>query len=262
IKVNNNNSSMSALQLSLTRPSRNGFQWQTQYMWSHNISDNAGAGDGQNLMISNCRTCDRGDADLDIRHTVTAAGVYDLPYGKGRRYTPHNRALGGVLGGWSLSGVGTARAGIPFNVSVSRSAGDLPDGVVTTPGKAAPPQRPDFVPGVAFYPANPGALAWLNAGAFKAPVKGVWGNLPRNALRGPGLWQMDLSVFKTSALTERFQLEFRAELFNLFNRAQFGNPNANFSNLGTFGTITSVVNTSPTGAGGPRQVQLALRLKF
>jgi hypothetical protein len=76
------------------------------------------------------------------------------------------------------------------------------------------------------------------------------------------LWQIDLSASKESQVTERIGLELRAEAFNIFNRAQYGSPNANFSNLGTFGTITSVVNANPTGAGGPRQVQLALRLKF
>jgi len=71
-----------------------------------------------------------------------------------------------------------------------------------------------------------------------------------------------LSASKESQITERVGIELRAEAFNIFNRAQYGSPNANFSNLGTFGTITSVVNASPTGSGGPRQVQLALRLKF
>ncbi len=262
IKVNQNNSSMQAAQLSLSRPAHQGFQWQAQYMWSKNLSDNAGAGDGGNLMISNCRVCDRGPADWDIRHTATMTGLCELPFGAGRRHAIRNPVANLVLGGWSLSGFFTARTGLPFNVTINRSTSDLPDGVVSTPGRSAPAQRPNLVLGQPLYPADPSPLNWLNAAAFAAPPKGTWGTLPRNFLRGPALWQMDLAIGKRAAIAERRSLEFRAEMFNLFNRAQYGSPNANLSNLGTFGRITQVVNTSPTGAGGPRQIQLMLRLAF
>jgi len=262
IKVNDNNSSFNSFQASLLRSAGRGLQLQTQYMWSHNIGDNGGAGDGQNIMISGCRPCDRGDADWDVRHTFTSSGVYDLPYGRGRAIDPPNKGLEALFGGWSLSGVVTARTGLPFNVTINRAAADLPDGVVTTPGRAAPTQRPDVVPGVSLYSTDKNATSWLNPAAFRAPARGTWGTLPRSALRGPGLWQVDVSAAKHARVSESVGLEFRAEAFNLFNRAQYGFPNANYSNLGTFGTITSVVNTNPTGSGGPRQVQLAIRLKF
>jgi len=112
------------------------------------------------------------------------------------------------------------------------------------------------------YAANPSANGWLNPAAFRLPAKGTWGTLPRSALRGPRMWQTDIAAGKKTRIAERHELEFRAELFNLFNRAQYGAPNANLSNLTTFGTITSVVNTSPTGFGGPRQIQLMLRYNF
>lgn len=262
IKVNQNNSSMQAGQLSLTRPMSRGFQWQTEYMWSKNLSDNAGAGDGGNWMISNCRVCERGPADWDIRHTATMTGLYELPFGAGRSYRLRNRLANLLAGGWSLSGVFTARTALPFNVTVNRSASELPDGVVSTPGRSAPSQRPNLVLGQPLYPQQKTALMWLNAAAFAAPPKGTWGTLPRNFLRGPSLWQADLAIGKQAPLGERARLEFRAEVFNLFNRAQYGSPNANFSNSGTFGRITSVVNNNPTGAGGPRQIQLALRASF
>jgi hypothetical protein len=262
IKTNDGNSSMQSLQLSLQRNFRNGLLWQTQYMWSHNINDNAGAGDGGNRMISACRRCDRGDAPWDVRHTMTTSAIYDLPFGVGRRHVFGMKPMNWILGGWSLSGLYTVRTGLPFDVTINRTAAALPDGVVSTPGRAAPAQRPNFVPGVPLYAPNRNANMWLNAAAFAAPPNGTWGTLPRSALRGPGLWQMDFTVFKSVPFRERYNVEFRAEMFNIFNRAQYSFPNANFSNLGTFGTITSVVNNQPTGAGGPRQVQLALRFKF
>jgi hypothetical protein len=249
IKTNDANSSMNALQMSLQRSLKSGFQWQTQYMWSHNISDNAGAGDGQNIMISSCRACDRGNADWDIRHTMTTNASYELP-------TKFLR------GGWSVSGIATARTGLPFSATVNRAAADLPDGVAATPGRGAPAQRPDFVPGQPFYTSSPSAGGWLNAAAFRAPARGTWGNLPRNALRGPGLWQVDMSLGKRTSITERMNVEFRAEAFNLFNRAQYGNPSANISNPAQFGLITGVINANPTGFGGPRQIQLMLRLNY
>lgn len=261
IKTNDRNSNMHALQVSFNRAARGGFQWQTQYMWSHNINDNAGAGDGQNIMISNCRQCDRGDSDFDVRHTVTANAVYELPFGKGRRFLQEGIA-NAILGGWAFSGVGTARTGIPFNVTVNRAAADLPDGVVTTPGRAAPTQRPDVIAGQPLYAATQTPDSWLNLGAFRLPARGTWGTLPRNALRGPGLWQTDIGITRRHRIVERASLEFRAEMFNLFNRAQYGSPNANISNPAQFGRITGVVNSAPTGFGGPRQVQFMLRLIF
>ena len=161
-----------------------------------------------------------------------------------------------------FSMLGTARTGIPFNVTVNRSATDLPDGVVSTPGRAASAQRPNIVSGVSPYSSDKSPSSWLNPAAFQAPPRGTWGTLPRNALRGPNLWQIDLSASRETRLTEQVGLEVPAEAFNIFNRARYGFPNANFSNPGTFGAITSVVNANPTGAGGPRQIQVALRLKF
>jgi len=250
-KNNFGNSSFNGFQMSINRAARSGLSWQTQYLWGHAINDNSGAGEGAQNMIAECRACDRGDADFDTRHSFTAAAGYLLPFGAGRRW-----------GGWELSGIGTARTGRPLNISVNRGAADLPNGAASTPGDSAPPQRPDFVPGQPFYAATRTPDQWFNPAAFRVPARGVWGNFPRNLLRGPGLWQMDVGVAKRTRLTERVALQFRGELFNLFNRAQYGQPNANISQPAQFGRITSVVNSTPTGSGGPRQVQLMLRLDF
>ncbi|MCS7024852.1 MAG: TonB-dependent receptor [Bryobacteraceae bacterium] len=260
-KQNHGNSNFNGLQVSLNRAARTGFSWQMQYMWSHTINDNSGAGDGGQWMISDCRRCDRGDADWDVRHTYTSAAVYSLPFGKGKRFGPASGVAGALISGWEISGLGTARTGRPFSITVNRSAADLPNGVASTPGDSAPAQRPDYVGGP-LYPATRTPDQWLNLAAFRVPARGTWGNLSRNSARGPGLWQVDLAAGKTTPLGERFGLEFRAEMFNLFNRAQYGLPNANISQPAQFGRITSVVNNTPTGAGGPRQVQFMLRLKF
>ncbi|MBM3734591.1 MAG: TonB-dependent receptor [Acidobacteria bacterium] len=242
-KQNQGNSSFNALQMSVNRTGRR-LTWQTQYMWSHALNDNAGAGDGQNWMISNCRVCDRASADWDVRHTITATSIYRLPWGL------------------DLSGLFTSRTGLPFNVNVNRGAADLPDGVAGTAGRSAPAQRPDVVAGRPLYSSVQTPDQWLNIAAFRAPARGTWGTLPRNALRGIGLWQMDLALGKQFAIREGLALSFRGELFNLANRPQYGVPNSNISNPAQFGRITSVVNNTPTGSGGPRQVQFMARLVF
>jgi hypothetical protein len=95
------------------------------------------------------------------------------------------------------------------------------------------------------------------------PAAGTFGNAPRDVALAPGLWQTDLGASKRIALREHYQLQFRAEAFNLFNRAQFGAPNADISARSEYlRVITHTVNTTHIGMGAPRQLQFALRLEF
>jgi hypothetical protein len=261
-KQNNGNSSFNGLQTSLMRSTRYGLNLNAQYMYSKNISDNAGAGDGGQAMISACRQCERGPADWDVRHTFTSIASYQLPFGAGRAYGPKSGFGAHLLGGWELSGLWTARTGRPVNVTVNRSASDLPDGVASTPSASAPPQRPNYVAGQPLYPGTQTVDGWLNPAAYSVPARGTWGNLGRNAVRAPGMWQVDMALGKQTRITERFNIEFRGEVYNLFNRAQYGLPLTNISQAAQFGRIVSVINPAPTGLGGPRQIQLMLRLNY
>src|SRR5262249_29633626 len=118
LKTNDGNSTFNALQLSLQRSLSNGLMWQTQYMWSHAITDaSIGAGEATAIQNMSCRACDRSNTQFDIRHTLTMSGTYQLPLGPGP-----------VLSGWQVSSLVTARTGLPVNVTVSRKSGDLPDG--------------------------------------------------------------------------------------------------------------------------------------
>jgi hypothetical protein len=131
-----------------------------------------------------------------------------------------------------------------------------------------------------------GSRQWINPAAFATPAKGTWGNAPRNLLRGPSLWQADLGTAKRFPIMgERVSGQFRAEIFNLFNRSQYANPSGNFSKAGvaqldlktqtdptkiandkgvlaSFSQTTSVVNTGATGSGTPRRIQFGLRIDF
>jgi hypothetical protein len=230
------------LQSSLTRSFTKGWLFQAQYMWGHAISDSAGSGEGGQIQDITCRACDRGPADYDIRQTFTANSVYQLPWARNKIY-----------GGWDLSGIFTARTGTPLTVLVNRAAANVPSGQTQT-------QRANYVGGDVYLP-NPGPDGWLNPAAFAAPANGTYGNAGRNVFRGPGLWQTDLGLSKKFRVTERLNLDFRAEAFNLFNRAQYGNPVNNISNS-TFGRITGTANDGATGTGTSRQLQFMLRMNF
>ena len=236
------NTNFNGLQSSLTKSYAKGWLFQAQYMWGHAISDNAGSGEGGQIQDVTCRACDRGDADYDIRHTFTSNAVYQLPFARAHWY-----------GGWDASGLVTARTGSPFSVTIARIAATVPSGQTQT-------QRADYVGGDV-YAANKGPGLWLNPAAFALPANGVYGNSGRNRFRGPGLWQADLGLSKKFRLTERLNVDFRTEVFNLFNRAQYGNP-VSARNNSTFGSILVTANDGATGTGTSRQLQFMLRLNF
>ncbi len=255
LKANDANNTFNAWQTSLTRRFTNGFLWQTQYMWSHGITDaSIGAGESVTIQNMSCRACDRSDAPYDIRHTMTSNAIYELPFGAGKRFLNDKNVASRILGGWELSGIATASTGRPINITIKRSASQLLDGNTSS-------QRPNLVPGVSIYAANQTIDNWFNPAAFVLPAKGAWGNLGRNIARGPGYYEFDTALQKKFALTERFKLNFRAEAFNLFNDPIYASPSGNISSSG-FGRITSILNTGAVGTGTPRRLQFALRLDF
>jgi hypothetical protein len=230
------------------------------YQYAHGISDGAnGDGESDSLQNNTCRTCERGNADFDVRHNFTTSVIWMVPVGKGRRFPGSSSGIADLLlGGWQLSGIGLARTGLPLNVTLSRSASALPDGINSN-------QRPDVVPGQPRYPAHQTPSVWLNPYAFTTPANGKWGDAGRDILRAPGIWQADTSIEKRFPVRERMALTFRADVFNIFNRAQLGNPNVKWTNPAqgtTFGAITSAYTTAAIGTGTPRQMQFMLRLSF
>jgi hypothetical protein len=240
------NSSFHGLLASLQRTTRSGLFFNFNYSWSHALNENSQGGGGPNPVQNvNCRACDSGNSASDQRHSLHGSINYRLPFGHSTKW-----------GGWSISGVNSFRTGLPLTVSISRKAADVPDGNTNM-------QRPDIVYGVSMIPADGQTIDhWTSIAAFATPAKGAWGNAGRNTVVGPQLFQIDTSLAKDTRLTERMGLVFRADVFNVFNHPELGNPNLNFSSPATFGRITSLRNTSPIGTGGCRSIQLALRLTF
>src|SRR5579871_1048489 len=200
---NKDNSNYHGLSVAVKRSFSRGFLFSANYMWSHEIDDGSnGSGDGDSLVPQNvaCQACERADGIWDVRHVFNANAVYELPFGVGKAFLNEAGIARGIFGGWQVTSTFSARTGFPVNVSIDRSSSDTPDG--NTSG-----QRPDRVPGVSLTPPGGSTIAqWLNPAAFAVPASKTWGDLSRDAVRGPGAWQMDLGIGKRVNLTEHTNL--------------------------------------------------------
>jgi Carboxypeptidase regulatory-like domain/TonB dependent receptor-like, beta-barrel len=254
---NTNNSSYQAFSNTLQRRAMQSLLLTANFTWSHEIDqDAAGGGDSDYPQNPACMSCERASGDFDARQVFSASAVYDVPFASGASGdTGALRAIHAVFGDWSVSPVVTARTGLPVNVTEDRSSTSVATGYSTD-------QRPNRVPGVSLTPPGGHRVGeWINPSAFSLVSGNGYGNAPRNVARGPGLWQADLGLSKRIPLKESAALRMRGDFFNLFNRAQYGLPLADFS-ASSFGQILSTVNTGPVGTGTPRQMQFSLRLEF
>jgi hypothetical protein len=222
------------------------------------LSDGSnGGGEGDAPQNNNCRPCEWASTDFDVTHNFTASTIWDIPVGKGQSLLGNaSPIVNAIFGRWQFSGIGMARTGFPLNVTLSRSATALPDQINSS-------QRPNRVPGVPLYPAKKTTTQFFNPNAFTTPPNGVWGNVQRNILRGPGITQADTGMQKQFPIREQMTLMFRADFFNVFNFNQLASPSAKWTpTAGTFGQITSAFTTNPIGTGTPRQMQFSLRLSY
>jgi hypothetical protein len=256
-------STFNALEVGLHRSMRTGLLIASNYQWSHAINDGStGGAEAISPQNQACLRCERASGQFDMRHYFTASAIWQLPVGRGHTVLGNaGNVVNAIVGGWQMAGVGSIRSGLPLNVTLTRAATALPDQINSN-------QRPNLVQGVSIYPANRTTGQWLNPAAFAVPANGTWGNAGRNIARAPGHWQMDLAIQKRIPIWERLNTSFRAEAFNLFNVAQYGNPVVALSSNGTqivpgnFGLINSAFSTAPTGSATPRQLELSLRLDF
>jgi Carboxypeptidase regulatory-like domain/TonB dependent receptor len=265
-------SDYNALQVQFQRRLSRGLQTLASYTWSHSI-DTASAGSvfgnqANALVPSIDPSVNRGSSDFDIRRAFSAGLTYSIPAPKG------NALANAFLGGWSLQNIVQARSAPPV---------DLFDSNFFQLFNSSANVRPDIVPGVPFYvfgPQYPGGRA-LNRSAFQDPPTDSngnplrQGNLGRNSLRAFRAAQWDLAVHRDFPIHEALKLQFRAEMFNVLNHPNFGPPVADFSNATQFGQSVQMLgrsldNSNQGGGsfsplyqiGGPRSIQLALKLEF
>jgi hypothetical protein len=197
-------------------------------------------------------------AGFDRTHNFQAYGNYELPVGRGKRWLSQGLTAK-IVGGWQLNGILSRESGTPFTVASSGSSVNAP-GNTQTANQILPTVSIIGGHGIG---ANGGS--YFNPLAF-APVTTVsFGNSGRDILRGPGVFNVNASIFRNFLVTERFKLQFRMETFNLTNTAQFGNPGATVSSA-TFNADGSVKSlngyTQITSASNERQLRFALKLSF
>ena len=255
-------SNYNAFQATLRTRNYHGLSGFAGYTWSKSLDD---ASDGIDFNFatvalpqdSNNLAAERGPSNFDTRHRFTAAFTYDLPrFGGPKRLST----------GWQLNTIMTAQSGRPVPIVNSNDTSG-----VSFPTPANFHQRPDVVPGVnpinSNWESGPDTIGYLNGNAFADPPTGTFGNLGRNAIYGPHFWNLDFAVNKTTALTERVNLQLRAEFFNIFNHPNFALPNFFVLPGGTQqGLITQTPDQAQTnpglGGGGPRVIQLAAKITF
>jgi hypothetical protein len=274
-----------ALQVDLRHSYAHGFQLRGNYTWSKNLDD----GSAWNTSVSGNTPAyvefpqeprlDWGPAATDIRQSAAFNSSYDLPLGPNRHFLNAEPAPIAILaGGWTASAIVSAQTGFPF----SPQLGYNPPGT----GDSRNPIRPTWNPAFNgnLYPKTPGE--YFNPNAFLQPtvsipngsggntIYGTYGNVKRDSLLGPHLTEFDFSAAKTSKITEKLSLEFRAEFFNLLNHTNFLTPNEVVYSSAPTVTTTAGVQTVTPSAVSPtagvvtatsttsRQIQFGIKLEF
>ena len=224
-----------------------------RYTWSHLIDDASSVFDASVLTgpIANYpvadsfnRRLERDSSNGDIPQVFVLSYNYDFPMGKGHNFDPSG-LWGRLASGWSMSGILTLQSGMPFAVTQATNFNAFAGFGVQRPNVVAEPALPSGQRSVTKY---------FNTAAFAVAPQFTIGSASRNPVRGPGYQNFDLALVKNSVLTERVNIDFRAEFFNLANTPALGQPAGVLGSPG-FGTITTTVTD-------PRVIQFGLKLNF
>ena len=236
-----------SLQSSLQRRFSHGLSLGAQYTWAKELGTSSGSNEATTAQSPYGFRSEYGRGTFDIRHSLNATVLYDLPFGHGRQYS-----LSGIAdrlaGGWQAGGIVNFRSGVPIDVLITRpdvayvgnagtaiagqtfSAPVVTAGVVQTTAVANVPgggntrniRRPNVVPGISPY--LKAGRQFLNPAAFTTPAPGTFGNSRRNDYQGPNLAQLDLTLSKSMAIHEGFSLDFHADAYNVLNHPNYANP--------------------------------------
>lgn len=240
------NSRYNGLQTDVSRRISNGLQFRANYTWSKNLDMNSGLTGAQSnnqaqmVMDRNDLRRDWGPSAMNVTHQSSISARYELPLWKDTR-----------AGGWQINGIATMLSGFPFTPQVgSNRSGD---------GDTRNPDRPNLNPNFSGPVILGKQTQWFNPNAFSMPAVGTFGNLGRGVYNGPGLANVDFSLFKITPITERTHLQFRAEFFNMLNHTNLGNVNAIVYSSGLISPSAGLITATATKS---RQIQFGMKLVF
>ena len=250
-------SNYNALNVSLVKRVTHGLAFKANYSWSKVMDLNSaalavtGENEPADVFSPYNLALNRGPAAYSLHHQFNANFSYQLPFGKGQRFgSGATGFLNQLIGGWQWNGIFTAQGGFP----VTPLVGSNTSGTGDTNTSDTPNWNPNFKGPVVLKNPN----EWFDPHAFALPTQGTFGNVSRGSLIGPGLVDVDTSLFKKFTVNERVNVQLRAEAFNIFNHPNFFYPNAIVFQGGNFSQSAGQI----TGAGPSRQLQLALKLIF
>jgi len=231
-----------SLQVTANKRFSKGLQMQLAYTWQKSLDD------GLSHQNSYDIRADRALSDIDVTHRTVIYGLYELPFGRGRRFgSGWSKAMDLAIGRWQVNGIATFSSGTPLGISASNNAGIFNQAIrANNNGKS----------GKLEGPVQDRLSAYFDKNVFSQPTNFTFGNMgPRvSDIRNDGVYNWDLSVFKDYQITEALKVQFRGEALNAFNTPRFSSPNTTVTSS-SFGTITSQANA-------PRQIQFALKVLF
>lgn len=237
-------SEYNSLQVSFNRQFSKGLLLKGAYTWSHAIDFTDDDGWAQTSWFGDQFPRNRATAGFDRTHVFQLAWVYELPVGRGKKFVNGGGFATKVLGGWQLSGIESSYTGTPMTISADGTSLNAFDQTQTANQVLS---KVAFIGGI-----GPGAH-YYNPAAF-APVTAVgYGNSGRNILRGPGVWNTDMTIKRDFSPTERLKLQFEAEFYNLPNTSHFGNPDT---------TVNDSQFMQVTSSYGERNIRFGIHASF
>ena len=253
-----------SLQMVLSRRYANGFQMQVAHTWSKAIGFccNAGNDGGPTTHARAYWSRNRAVMSFDRTHNFQSTFVYELPFGAGKKYATSGAAKW-LAGGWQINGLLSKYSGSPFTVTSDGASLNMPGSTQTADVLGTPVKLGNYGRGQAFYD-------WRTFGAVSGPNGVRFGTGGINNLRGPGIANLDIGLFRKFDVNERVNIQFRAEALNVSNTPQLGNPSGNISGLrtdasgGFTGGVFEITGTANTGRDGlvQRAFRLGLRVGF
>jgi hypothetical protein len=261
---NGANGNYNSLSIKATRRFSQGISVFASYTWSKSIDDTSGIRvQGSDTLFpqnSYCIECERGLSSFDVRHRGAISTVYDLPVGKGKLLNIDNSILNTIVGGWQSGGTLTLQSGVPGTLSI----GGVDNGLTGEGGYDRPNAN-----GTSPYLSNPTPSRYFSLSAFTEAPGGQFGNVGRNTIEGPGIFNIDFYVHKQFRMpyNEKHTVQFRLEAFNVLNHANWGMPNLNILSGSTQSGMPATdehqgFGVSTSTSTSMRQVQLGLKYSF